>query len=236
MNPTQDPKKQTYFGFEIEDIAKSILELEELQEQFGQGLFEKIIPLPEGAHERLKDALGDKYDAQGAEQRVRNIIKRSVVDGVMLKDAIGLSAPSMEAFYYLAYCFYQNDRLAESFSLFKVLCALDPLQWKYFYALGSVLHKQKNYKTAALQYILATSLHPQEKFPLGHYHCATCYAELGDLTSALVALGMAMDACDEGIEEHRVLRQRARDLESVYKQQLINQVTAPSPAASAEVP
>lgn len=237
MNPAPDSGKKTYFGFEVDDIAKAIVELEDLQEQISQGHFEKIIPMPEGAHEKLKEVFGDHYDAKGAEERVRNILKGALTQGMLLKDAIGLSAPSMEAFYYLAYCFYQNDRLAESFNLFKVLCALDPTQWKYFYAMASVLQKQKNYQTATLQYILATSLHPQEKFPLGHYHCATCYAEMGDLTSALVALGMASDACDEGIEEHRVLRTRAQDLQTIYLRQLQAEGSGDeTPAAAAQTP
>ena len=62
MNPGQDPSKKTYFGFEIEDVTKALLELEDLQASIGQGLFDKLIPIPPGGHEQLKNALGDKYD------------------------------------------------------------------------------------------------------------------------------------------------------------------------------
>ena len=163
---------------------------------------------------------------KAAEERIRNILKGALTQGLLLKDAIGLSAQSMEAFYYLAYCLFQNDRLSESFHLFKALCALDPLQWKYFYALASVLHKQKAYHSATAQYVLATSLHPQEKFPMGHFHSADCFAGLNDLTSAIVSLSLAVDACDESIEEHRVVRQRAKDLMDVFANQLRQQPPA----------
>lgn len=220
---TASDKKKSYFGIDVEDVTQALLDLEDFQEELKGGLLDKLFNIPPESDKLFKDALGDNYDRKAAEERIGNVLKRALVDGLPLKDAIGLSAQSMEAFYYLGYSLFQADRLPESHQLFKLLCALNSIEWKYFYALGAVLHKQRNYEKAAEQYLIATALHPQENFPLGHYHSADCYAGLDDLVSAIVALNMAIESCDLQVQEHRHISAKAKDLSEIFQEQLRTQ-------------
>lgn len=217
-------EKKNFFGIDVEDVTQALLDLEDLQEQMRSGLTDKLFAIPKKSHASFKELLGDKYDPKIAEERISAILKRVLVDKMLLKDAIGLSAQSMEAFYYLGYSLFQADRLAEGFQLFKLLCALDPTEWKYLYAQAAVLHKQRNFQEAAKYYLLATAIHPQKLFPLGHFHSADCYFQLEDLTSAIVALGMAIESCDEAISEHRAVRDQAKDFQDLFQEQLRQQL------------
>ncbi|RDB31804.1 SycD/LcrH family type III secretion system chaperone [Candidatus Similichlamydia laticola] len=138
--------------------------------------------------------------------------------GVLFKDALGLSEENMEAFYAWGFQLFEKKQFSEAFQLFNILVILDPIQWKYRYALATTLHRQKNYKDAVKAYLMSVMLEPARYIPLPHYHAADCYIQMQDFCSAIVMLDLCMKHCDPDSSEHQIILERAEVLKKALEE------------------
>ncbi|WP_108624241.1 SycD/LcrH family type III secretion system chaperone [Candidatus Similichlamydia epinepheli] len=138
--------------------------------------------------------------------------------GIFFKDALGLSNENMEAFYAWGFQFFEKKQFGEALQLFKVLTILDPLQWKYRYAVATTLHRQKNYQDAAKAYITSSMLKPDSYTPLPHYYAADCYIEMQDNYSAIMMLHLCIHCCNPEDGAHVIIRERAELLKQALEE------------------
>lgn len=85
-------------------------------------------------------------------------ILEGIHDGATFKDMYGISSDAMEAIYAQAYGFYQQGRLDEAESLFRLLCIYDFHNADYALGLGAVFQLKKQYDKALDVFALAYTL------------------------------------------------------------------------------
>ena len=92
-------------------------------------------------------------------ENVTSQLLEYVHKGINLKDIEGVSDEKMDEMYACAYHFYQERKLDEAESLFKLLCMYDLSNANYVIGLGAVHQFRKNYQKAcdfyALAYVMA---------------------------------------------------------------------------------
>jgi len=85
-------------------------------------------------------------------------IIEGIQDGATFKDMYGISGDAMEAIYAHAYGFYQQGRLDEAESLFRLLCIYDFHNADYALGLGAVFQLKKQYDKALDVYAMAYTI------------------------------------------------------------------------------
>ena len=95
------------------------------------------------------------------EQRIEMLsdkILEGIQQGATFKDMYDISSDAMEAIYAHAYDFYQQGRLNEAESLFRLLCIYDFHNADYALGLGAVFQLKKHYSKALDVFALAYTL------------------------------------------------------------------------------
>lgn len=86
----------------------------------------------------------------------------TVIDGIQagatFKDMYSVSSDTMEAIYSQAFDFYQQGRLDEAESLFRLLCVYDFYNVDYALGLGAVFQLKKDYSKALDVYAMAYTI------------------------------------------------------------------------------
>ena len=86
----------------------------------------------------------------------------TVIDGIQagatFKDMYSISSDTMEAIYGQAYDFYQQGRLDEAESMFRLLCVYDFYNVDYALGLGAVFQLKKDYSKALDVYAMAYTI------------------------------------------------------------------------------
>ncbi|SUA90044.1 Salmonella invasin chaperone [Pandoraea pulmonicola] len=85
-------------------------------------------------------------------------VLEGVQEGATFKDMYGISSDTMEEIYAHAYGFYQQGRLDEAESLFRLLCIYDFHNADYALGLGAVFQLKKRYEKALDVYAMAYTI------------------------------------------------------------------------------
>ena len=143
-------------------------------------------------HPVLRDQSIATMDEAQLESLFDSVIE-GIQSGATFKDMYGISGDTMEAVYAQAYHFYQQGRLDEAESLFRVLCIYDFHNADYALGLGAVFQLKKQYATALDVYAMAYTIS-------GGDHRAMLYA--GECNLLLRRLGKARRCFELLVEEN----------------------------------
>jgi hypothetical protein len=114
---------------------------------------------------------------------------------------------------------FQRRKYPAAKRIFDLLIKLNTFEPKYYHALASTQHRQKDFFSAARNYMHAHVLSPINN-PELHYHSADCYLRMDDLMSAILSLGHCIEGCDDRNEIHRQIKTRSIPLREILIKQL----------------
>lgn len=119
-----------------------------------------------------------------------------------LNDAVPqFTEEHLEAFYTLAFDFYENGKYREAINFFRFLTTIDHMNKKHWIGLGASLQMLKDYEKAIEAYALATLLDEQD--PHAPLYAAECCFSMGDRERGMQALdsadGLAADEKYKGL-------------------------------------
>ena len=120
-----------------------------------------------GQEKQIKKAtheLGDKLGKEKQEQ-YRALAEQVTQQGVMPKDALGMSDAMVEGIYGQAYRLYNTGKYQDSLQLFRLLIMLNPTESKYSLGMAACFHMLKDYRHAAESYALCSILDPENPVP-----------------------------------------------------------------------
>ena len=123
-----------------------------------------------------------------------------------MKDVLGLNEQMIEGIYGQAFRLYNTGKYKEASQLFRLLIVLNSSDPKYVMGLAACLHMMKEYMAAAELYTLCSFLDPRS--PIPGYHASDCYIALGDRSSAIAVLEMAVARSNQR-SEYSQLKDRA---------------------------
>lgn len=142
----------------------------------------------------------------GNDALLGDVIGKILFEGILPKDALGISRDQMDNLYSQAYHMYNTGKYADACHLFKVLALCDRTEPKYMIGMAASQHLMKDYKDAVQSYLLSATLDPEN--PMPYYHVADCCIQLKDTASAMVFLEMAINKARTN--EHTELKERSQ--------------------------
>lgn len=107
--------------------------------------------------------------------------------------------------YHQAYHLYRDQDYAKAANLFRVLTVVNPLEAKYWKALGACSHMLQDYEHAIRCYICTQALYKDQPDPYLYVHAADCYFSIGQIEQGLMALEGAQHRAEEQQDE-KILR------------------------------
>lgn len=170
-----------------------------------------------------------KHDAVEAAQEnmdklgsaLSDLSDKIINQGMIPKDALGLSDAVVEGIYAQAYRLYNTGKYAEATHLFRMLVMLNATEAKYILGLAACFHMLKEYQNAVQTYSMCAMLDPEN--PIPHYHASDCYVQMKDNLSAIIALDLAVQRAGEKAEYSKIKERALLTIES-----LKNQMTNPT--------
>lgn len=141
-------------------------------------------------------------------------IKAYFEEGKTFQDLLGYTEESMEKLYKAAYGLFQQRKYRECTDAFTFLTTVNPFIHNYWLGLGMSEQMIEDYEAALIAYAMATMTNL--KSPVAHYHSASCYWLLGDTSSALTALDLAVERA-EAEEQYADYLQAAEALRTKMK-------------------
>lgn len=131
-----------------------------------------------------------------------------------LKDAMPeFTAEHLEAFYTIAFDYYDNGKYREATNFFRFLTTIDHMNKKHWVGLGASLQMLNEYAQAINAYALAALL--DEKDPYVPFYAAECCFGMGDTQRGLQALDSA-DGLAEGDDSFKGLRNKLSALREAW--------------------
>lgn len=112
----------------------------------------------------------------------------------------------IETLYESGYHYYQNGKYQEALCYFNFLCDLNPLSFRYMFAMAACYQKMENYLQAYDYYLMCTYL--DEENPLPYFHLFGCCIEQKEYDNALHFLKQVILYTIER-PEYEKLRERA---------------------------
>ncbi len=127
----------------------------------------------------LKEVIESKASDLNEEQKKKllEVGTKLFEEGVMPKEAMGLSDQTVEAMYAHGYRLYQAAKYGAAGHIFRMLTTLDPTEPKYYLGMGACLHRMKEYEPAVFMYELCGEMNKQDPMPL--YYASDCRFNLG---------------------------------------------------------
>lgn len=125
---------------------------------------------------------------------------------VPLKGLLKMDRSVLEGFYKIGYHYNRGGDPLRAMRYFRLLCMLDPLNPKYSLALAMGLHHLKQYKEAAMMYLLTAAHDP--KNPIPWFYLSDCYFRTKSISEGIGALNIVVAIVDED-SEHLYLKRRA---------------------------
>ena len=122
----------------------------------------------------------------------------------------------MAFLYAQAYQLYNMGKYHDAQALFTSLITLNVTEPKYMLGFAACLHMQKNYDEAAKRYMACSALDPVS--PIPYFHAYDCFMEMGDVSSAMVALSMTIKRCGEKSEYEEIKNKATVSLDSLKEQ------------------
>lgn len=151
-------------------------------------------------------ALVDFTNKEEVEKLAQDILQRmEETQGMTIQDAFGIPDRALEEIYTLAYSFYDQGKYPESFSLFDFLVKASPKTSKYCFGLAATLHQLGFYREAAVSFLMAYHLEPEN--PLPAYYATDCFLKLNLKQEAQEIIEIALVTCEQK-PEYAELKQR----------------------------
>lgn len=162
-----------------------------------------------GDREEIRRAVAEMSEGLESEQaeKLDKLSSKMLGQGVLPKDAMGLSDQMIEGIYGQAYRLYNTGKYKEASQLFRLLIMLNAQELKYSLGLAACFHMSKDYATAVDVYTTCGIIDPHN--PVPHYHASDCYLQMGDKISAIIALEMAIKRAGDKAE-YSQLKDRAQ--------------------------
>lgn len=142
-----------------------------------------------------KDALQKQIDRQlegETDERKTKLKKfaKDLTEGVLPKDAMGLSDEYIEGMYAFGYRLYTTGKYDQAAQIFRLLVMLNPSESKFLLGLAACYHMKKDYDKASNTYMLCSVLSPMD--PLPYYHISDCFVEMEDYPMAVKSLQLCI--------------------------------------------
>ena len=103
----------------------------------------------------------------------------------------------IEEIHHIAFYLYQDQQYSKAAQFFRVLTIINPLETKYWKALGASLQLKQNYKEAIENYIQAILVSTQLPDPYLYVHAADCYFALNQVEQGLKSLEGAREIAEK---------------------------------------
>lgn len=167
--------------------------------------------------EEIKQYLG-KISSDSL-NKILNAPHQVLNDGKTIREAINIPKIACEGLYAKAYQLYNQGLYEEATRLFRLLTAIDGLDFNYAFGLAASLHAQEEYFEAIAIYTYAA--HLDIKNPLPHFHMTDCFMKQEDYLSASISIGMVTlnQQIDPKYEE---IKKSAVELEKIIHQKIID--------------
>jgi type III secretion system low calcium response chaperone LcrH/SycD len=201
--------KPLFDGIEFKSVDQIVECLEEVRGMIIDGYLEEVLGVDTRQNEDIMAKfLGENFDYANLKAKVESAVQKAIKGGISLKHAFGISSEGLEAFYFMGHAMFKRRNYPAARRVFEFLIQLDSVEPKYYHALASTQHRQKDFFAAAQNYMSAHVLSPVNN-PELHYHAADCYIYMDDLMSAILSLGHCVEGCDDRNEIHRQIKARA---------------------------
>ncbi len=201
-------RKPIFEGVDVTSIDKIVEQLEEVRQLLIDGFLEDILDIDQGKNtDILSKFLGEDFDHVALREKVEIAVQKMLKGGCSLQDAFGITAEGMESIYFMGHAMFKRRNYPAARRVFEFLIQLNSLEPKYYHAMASTEHRQKDFFSAARNYMNAFVLSPVNN-PELHYHAADCYLRMDDLMSAILSLGHCVEGCDDRNEIHRQIKAR----------------------------
>jgi type III secretion system low calcium response chaperone LcrH/SycD len=167
---------------------------------------------------QIKKAVGALGAEVGSEKvnDLKAVAAKTITQGVMPKDVIGLSDTMIEGIYGQAYRLYNTGMYKDSGQLFRLLIVLNSTEPKYVMGLAACFHMMKEYKNAVSAYAMCGIIDSES--PLPYYHSSDCYLHMNDSVSALIALEMSVRRAGDK-PQYQTIKDRAMLTINTLKQE-----------------
>ncbi len=142
-------------------------------------------------------------------ESVGDLVHKVLSGESTLQIEMGISDKELEAIYLIGYTQYMSGKYEEARKTFGILMLFNPYEYKYCFGLASSFKMIKEPAAAAILYMHAASLDPENPEPV--VQLAECLIQMDDLVGAKENLERAI-AMAKGKEEFAVIRGRAEVL------------------------
>lgn len=109
---------------------------------------------------------------------------------ISTKSHFTLNDAQLESLYSFGYQRFKSGRYGEALSFFQVLHEVEPLSFRYAFAMAACYHQLQDYPNALVYYQLAGEYEPTNPEP--YFHLYDCLLQLNNLASAYLALNEAI--------------------------------------------
>ena len=203
------PQEETILS-SIEEVFDEIgfdMELPDKKEDFLKAMMEGFID----DEIMTEKNLGKDYQKWRDNKDLIPNIFGLMKEGYALKDILKVDDGNIEKMYDYGYQMYNNGKYKEALSIFQKIVTFDPSNDKFVMAVASCFQMLKEYPAATDCYMAAA--HIDVKNPYPHYYSAECYLKMGDRTSAILSLNLAVNIA-KGQKKHKALREHCIILKS----------------------
>jgi type III secretion system low calcium response chaperone LcrH/SycD len=133
----------------------------------------------------------ENIQSEEMEKTLTDIFTKIFIQGMSLKEAVGMSDGLMEEVYGQAYRLYNSGNYQDGKELFRMLMVLNPMEPKYALGVAACDHMLKDYAKAIEGYTVCSMLEPSN--PIPYYHASDCCIKMNDIPTALTFLQIVVD-------------------------------------------
>lgn len=146
------------------------------------------------------------------DEDLAELAKNMIENAKTIAELKDITRDELEAVYHIAYQTYASGDYQQAAPIFRFLCFLDHLEFKYWLGLGSCRQMLEQYDDAIEAYTFAMFLDCDDPRP--PFHAAECHLALGNREAAISGLTAAMEWAGDR-PEHAALCARANNLMAV---------------------
>jgi len=133
------------------------------------------------------------------------VIEKALMEGVPLKESLGISSDSIEFFYSEGYRLFLLRKYEEALKYFRLLYLLNGSDPRFAFGIAASYHKQKDFQNALSWYLTLATL--DDTSPMPFYYMSDCFLKLGDTEFALDFLKKSVELA-EGNFTYKELKER----------------------------
>ncbi len=123
------------------------------------------------------------------------VIEKYTKFGIPPYESLKFDRDMLETLYSHAFHLFQSGNFKKAATIFMILNALEPKNFKTLFALAASYHHLKEFEKAAPYYVMCAIIHPKD--PLCRYHLFDCFKHLDKAVQALNAIDECIELCKE---------------------------------------